>query len=86
MKESWIVKFARGNKRVDYEDGKQTCCFDAELQQGRWVIHGYCWKDKEGIVHESTDQIRSVIIPRVVEYLHIGGWKGRVDVLSEPRT
>jgi hypothetical protein len=86
QKESWVVKIAGGGKRVDYEDGKQTCRFDAELQAGgRWLIHAYRWTGADGRVHESTGEIQSVIIPRVVDYLHMGGWKGRVDVLTEPR-
>src|SRR5437879_12989040 len=76
-KESWIVKIARSGKRVDYEDSKQTCRFHAELQQGRWLIHAYRWTGADGSTHESTSEIRSVIVPRIVDYLHMGGWKGR---------
>lgn len=85
QKESWLVRIARSMKRVDYEDGRRTCLFDAEFQQGRWLIHTYRWTAADGSVHESSSEIRSVVVPRVVDYLHMGGWKGRVDVLSEPR-
>jgi hypothetical protein len=84
QKESWVVKFARVGKGVVYEDSKRTIRFDAVLQDGRWQIHTHRWTDAGGNVHDRTEEIQSVIVPRVVNYLHMGGWKGRVEIVAQP--
>lgn len=82
----WSVRFAKRCKQVNYQDDEgriRHFRVHYNFKRPCWFIHAYNWYDESGSRHELDIETRNLIVPRVVQYLHSGGWKDMVDVLYE---
>jgi hypothetical protein len=81
MKEKFTVEIVARGEGLVYRDNEHVCHFEIGRQKGRLILHAYRWSDEESSIHEITLEIRTLIIPRILECLHRKGYK--VDVLLE---